>query len=431
MIADGSGAGGPATPENLSPRRVILASYAVFALVGWTMLLVPSLIREIKADFAQSDAGFGFLYLLAALLFATGAFGSGALAGRLGRRVILPAAVLLTSAGLAIQVLAPSWGVVVLGAALTGGGAGMLDAGVNGVIMDLASEGRGSALSKLHLFYSVGALTGPLVVGALVGAGADWRVPVLFTGIVALALVAPVRAVGSVPSRPRVRRDRTSGDSAATSAIGAAPSLRVPLVALAVAIACYVATEAGVSSWLVVYLVEEPLGTATLALGLFWAGLAAGRLTAARIADRFAPVRLALTCVLLAGAALLGGILAPPGAVRIAFFAVAGFGCGPVYPMIMTVAGSHYPHRAAAVSGILTAAGVAGSVVYPPLMGLLSDTVGLGAGMFGAAVLAVVCGAAILVAGWTATRAHAGARARHPAPVAVQETGAFRERDGS
>lgn len=427
-----------------SSRRIIATSYGAFALVGWSMLLVPSLIRDIRADFAQTDAGFGVLYLGASLLFGTGAFLSGALAGRLGRRAILPTAAVALAIGLATQGLAPAWPVLLVGAALAGGGAGALDAGVNGVIMDLSVSGRGDALSRLHLFYSLGALTAPLALGLLVAAGVDWRVPMVASAFAGLALAAPLRLVGTVPPRARVaRRDvdaaappggagAPAGDGAGEPAPGGAErggtdegpatrgvphSLRVPLAALAVAIACYVGSEAGVSSWLVAFLAEEPLTTATLALSLFWIGLALGRLVAGRIGRRIDPVRYATASVLLGAAAIAGAVLGPAGTIQIGLFAVAGFGLGPVYPMIMAVAGSYYPHRAAAVSGLLTTSGVAGSVIYPPLMGFTSASLGLAAGMLGAAILGVACGVAVLVA------ARAADRRRAPGPVPVPADG--------
>ncbi len=400
--------------EAPTTRRVDFVAYAGFAVIGWSMLLVPSLVRAIKSDFDQTDAGLGLLFFATALFFAVGAFLSGALAGRLGRRRILPAAALLLGAGLATEALAPSWTVFVVGAGLAGAGAGTLDAGLNGVVMDLSVTGRGSALSMLHLFYSVGALTAPLAVGATVGVGVDWRVPMLLTGLIAVALAVPMRIAGAVPARPR-RQPR--GDTLPAGTGG--PTLRLPLVALGVAVACYVAAEAGVSSWLVVFLAEEPIGAATLALGMFWAGLAVGRLVAARIADRFPALPFAVACVAIAAIALLGGIVAPPGACRIALFALAGFGLGPIYPMVMTVAGTYYPHRAAAVSGMLTAAGVGGSVVYPPLMGVASGAVGLRAGMLGAVVLLLATGAAVVMAGRLAGRLD-GVRAE-PEPTTTSE----------
>ena len=420
---------GLSTRPDGSTRAITATAYASFALVGWSMLLMPSLIRDVRDDFGQTDAGFGVLYLAAALLFGTGAFLSGALAGRLGRRVILPAAAIALSVGLVTQGLAPAWPVVLVGAALAGGGAGALDAGVNSVIMDLSVAGRGDALSRLHLFYSVGALTAPLVLGLLVAAGVDWRIPMLASAVAAVALAGPLRIVGAVPPRARAVGAATpaepspggeTGEGGAARRPRVTPrSMRVPLAALAIATACYVGSEAGVSSWLVAFLADEPLTTATLALSLFWVGLAVGRLTAGRLGRYIAPVRYAVASALLAAVAIVGAVLGPSGAVQVTLFAVAGFGLGPVYPMIMAVAGSYYPHRAAAISGLLTTAGVAGSVIYPPLMGFTSASVGLAAGMLGAAVLAVACAGAVLVAAGTAGRR----RAPEPVPVPVPDTG--------
>ncbi len=93
-----------------------------------------------------------------------------------------------------------------------------------------------------------------------------------------------------------------------------------------------------------------------------------------------------------------------------ALFGVAGFGLGPIYPVIMALAGTFYPARASSVAGLLTAAGVVGSIVYPPAVGLASASVGLGVGMLGAAVICVACCLAMVAAGRVARRAQGQAR---------------------
>jgi fucose permease len=171
-----------------------------------------------------------------------------------------------------------------------------------------------------------------------------------------------------------------------------------PLVALGVAIACYVASEIGVSSWLVRFLDAAPLALATGALSLFWAGLALGRLVSARISDRFDHLRLATVSAAVAGAAIVSAVLVPSTGASIALFAVVGFASGPVFPLIIAIGGERHPDRSAAVSGFLTAAAVAGGVVYPPVMGFLSVNVGLVIAMLGTGILGVACAGALLLA---------------------------------
>jgi MFS family permease len=87
--------------------------------------------------------------------------------------------------------------------------------------------------------------------------------------------------------------------------------------------------------------------------------------------------------------------------------------------MIMGIAGSLFPHRAAAVAGIVTSAGVVGSITYPPLVGLIASIAGLGAGMLGAALLILLSGGAVIAAG---RLARARASRSQPEYVAERET---------
>ena len=380
-----------ATPLLRNRRdRVPALGYAGFTLVGWNALLVPSLVPAIERDFAQPDAGVGVLYFVTAVLFVTGSLAGGFAMERLGRSRALPAAVFGMAAGLALEAIAPSWTVFVAGGALAGFGSGAVEVGMNGLFLDRFSEDRGRALSRLHLCFSIGALAAPLLIAALVEIGVAWRLPFAASSIVVLAiglglatsdLHVPHPVLASRAGRPAVGRH-----------------VPLPLVLLAVAITSYVAAESGVSSWLVRFLDTAPIGIATLALSLFWAGLALGRLVASRVADRFAPLAVATACGLATGVAVLAAVVAPWVAVSIALFAVAGVACGPIYPMIIASAGGLYPARANAVSGVLTAAAVTGSVVYPPAMGFISNGLGLGVGMAGAGLLAVACAGALVAA---------------------------------
>jgi fucose permease len=366
-----------------------------FLLIGWSGLLVPSLIRSVEDAFDQSDAGIGIFYFVYALVYAAGALGGGLVTERLGRRTVLSLGVAFHGAGFLALGLAPSWVVFVLAALSAGLGAGVIDGGMNGLVLDLFPSSRGRALNLLHLFFSVGALSAPLTVGRLIEVGVEWQAIVVTTGLAAF-LVAALFAVVRMPSG-RDLRDVREVSTGLGRLEGARGRLAAPLLLLAIAIACYVAAEVGVSNWLVRFLEPAPLSTATAALALFWAGLTLGRLISARIADRFDHVRFATTCSAAAAAALVAAILAPELPVSIALFGLAGVATGPVYPMIIAIGGDRYPDRSAAVGGFLAGAAVIGSIVYPPIMGFLSVTVGLTTAMLGTAVLGLACAGALVL----------------------------------
>lgn len=374
--------------------------------IGWTGLLVPSLIRSIKETFDQTDAGIGVIYLAYALAYATASFGGGALTERLGRRLVLGGAVLVHGAGIAGLGLAPTWTVFVVAALVAGAGAGCLDGGANGLVLDVYREGRGRAMNLLHVSFAVGALAAPVTMGALVEGGVPWQTVAIGTGAI-VSLLAIAYAIVPMPSG---RRSTVAADPRPETASGRAGTsgprlLAGPLLLLGIAIATYVAAEVGVSNWLVRFLEPAPLTTATFALSLYWAGLTVGRLLASAIADRFDHLRFTIACTIAMAILTAVAILAPSLPLSIAAFGLAGIASGPVFPMIVALGGERYPERSAAVGGSLTGMAVIGSVVYPPAMGFLSVTVGLTVAMLGTVVMGLASAVALVGFGRAATRA--------------------------
>lgn len=375
-------------------------------LIGWSGLLVPSLIREIERDFGQSDAGLGIYYFVGAVAYASGSFSGGMLTERFGRRRVLTIATVLIGLGVSVLGLVPEWGVVLLATIPAGFGSGAIDGGMNGIVLDLYPTARGRALNTLHLFFSVGALSSPLVVGRLVEAGVPWQAVVVGTA----AITIPIALLWATVYLPHGRhRAAASTDPARPGRL----ALQWPLIALELAIGCYVASEIGVSNWLIRFLEDVPLSLATTSLALFWGGLAVGRLVSARFSDRFDHLHYAAASALAAGLATILAVLVPSTEASIALFAVVGFASGPVFPLIIAVGGERHPDRSAAVSGFLTASAVIGGLIYPPVMGFLSVNVGLGVAMLGAGALGVASAGALLLA-----RPRRGSSAIEPEPYA-------------
>ena len=395
-----------------STRREIAAllGCAGMVTVGFSSLLLPSMVRSIEATFGQTDAGIGTWFLVNSLAYATGSFGGGFLTERLGRHVVLSVAVLLLVVGLGMLGTVPSWALVLLAAVPLGFGGGAIDGGANGLFLDLYPASRGRALNLLHLCFGLGALASPLLAGRLVEAGVPWQAVFLGTAVVAI----PVGLLLAVVEMPSGRHERVAG------AARARLTLAWPMVGLAMAIACYVGAELGVSNWLVRFLDQASVGLATSALSLFWGALALGRLASARWSDRFDHARFAAVAAFGSAAALVAAIGIPSLELSILLFAVAGFAFGPVYPLIMAVAGDRYPTRSAGVSGFLSGCAVVGSVLYPPLMGFMSVTIGLAAAMSGAAVLAFTAGIVLWLFG-RARSAEAEARLAEPPGPEVPE----------
>lgn len=362
-----------------------LIGYGCCILLGLNAVLVPSLILPIERAFNQTDAGIGIFYFIGALLYGTGTFSGGVLTERIGRQILLPFAVLLLGIGLVGQALSPIWIVFIVAALFLNYGAGAIDGGLNALFLAIYSESPGGALNLLHLFFSIGALIGPFLVGQLVGVGVAWQLIMLVYGVIGIAL-AGLLLSQKMPSGRRAATESTH----VTEQISATERSLLPFACLAVSIGCYVASEMGVSNWLVKFLDSVPESTATTGLSLFWAGLALGRFLANWLADRINPYAFTAGCILLAAVTLVAAAIVPVLPLVFALYALAGLFLGPIYPMLMVLGGAFYPHRLAVLAGSLATASVVGSLVYPPLMGLMAENLGIRTGMIGTGLLQIV-----------------------------------------
>jgi fucose permease len=392
--AIGAAAPEAATPEPARAVRAGLVAGAAYVLVGWRALLVPSLIRFVAPTFGQDDAGLGAYYLATALAYGLGALFGGRFIRRFGARVILPAAAVLMAAGLVVQGFTGLWLVFAVAGIVVSVGASSADVGIQALFLDLFPHARGRALNLLHVAYGAGALLAPLLLAALVGMGIGWQWLMTGSGV-AVALAAAGMAL-TVPANPGA--GLAAGEGSAPDAVARTRRLPMFLLVMAVSIVCYVAAEAGVSDWLVRYLVALPITQASFALTLFWAGIAGGRLAFARIGNRLDPQVSASVLGVAGGVLLAIAFLVPVGDVTPFLFGAVGFAFGPIFPLVVVAAGARMPGESATVTGTLVFAAVIGAVLYPPAIGFLSGVIGLHAAMFGTALLAAACGATVWVA---------------------------------
>jgi FHS family glucose/mannose:H+ symporter-like MFS transporter len=361
--------------DRTGTQLVIAGGLIAFVAFGWTGLLMPALIRDIQADLHANDADMGSAYLVFTVAFLVGCLVTGWSVPRVGRRPILVGGIGLLIVG-SLAVMLPSWPVFLGAAVLRGLGSGVVEVGIQGLYL-YAFRGpfQTRAITSVHFCYSLGATLAPIALATLLGIEIPWQAAMALIAVpwaVALVLLAlapmdgPARTLGVPPARLR-------------------PG--VALVAAAIGIALYVACEAGVSSWLVRFLEDAELELAAAALTLFWAAMSVSRLLVARFGSRLPPEGLAIGGLLAAAAALLTAVLVPSVHVSIGMFAIAGFAFGPVFPGVILL-GGRIPGRPDAVTSVLASTAVVGSIVYPPLMGVISLGPGLGVAMAGTAVLA-------------------------------------------
>src|SRR5262249_45752936 len=99
-------------------------------------------------------------------------FSSGALLARMTVGTLLAASCLATGVSLLGYAVAPLWAIVIALAAVSGLGAGAIDAGVNAYV---ATQHGPRTLNWMHAAYGVGAASGPLIMTSVMTAGHGWQ----------------------------------------------------------------------------------------------------------------------------------------------------------------------------------------------------------------------------------------------------------------
>ena len=239
-------------------------------------------------------------------------------------------------------------GLVLAVAVPTGLGAGALDGGANGLILDLYRSSRGRALNLPHLCFSLEALAALLAIGQPVEGGVPWEIHRRGTRGPAACRADDHRRDARRTSPRRCRPLLPSG-RVRPAAVAGSGRLTRPLLLLAIAIGCYVPRHRHLQ------LARALPGAGAADAGddgarpvLGWPRTGPARCSPDRPV-RPCPLAIATTVAMRRShgrdpRAVDGGLDRP--------LRARGFATGLVYPTIMAIGGDRYPHRSAAVSGL-------------------------------------------------------------------------------
>jgi len=349
--------------------RTRLATSLVFLANGTGIGAWAASIPGVKAGLHLSGTALGF----GLLMLAAGAMAAMPIAGWLGARrggLVAPVGGVFAAA-LLLPWAAPGYAALLPALFLLGAANGALDVLMNAHAARVeAARGR-PIMSAFHACWSLGGLLG--AGGTAVAAGLG--VSVLPGAALAVgALVGAAAWIGLADGQA-----------------GAAGGFAWPSRAVAwIGALCFLAfmTEGAVADWSGVFLMQAGATAAGAAAG--FAGFSAA-MVLGRVFGDWTVRRLGPAVVLRGGAALaaagFGLAVAWPAAGAVGF-ALVGLGVANMAPLLFSAAGRAGP---AASTGVAAAAtlGYAGLLLGPPMVGAVSDVVGL-RGALGLLVLSAV-----------------------------------------
>ena len=351
----------------------------VMAILG---AILPSLFDRI--GFGAAAAGDLFLTMNFAMLVTTVFFGP--LVDRFGYKSLLAVSALLVAAAFLLLSRAAGYGAVLAAAVVLGLGGGGLNGGANALTSDLhEGRSRGAALNVLGIFFGIGALAVPFLIGTL---REILGVPTILVIAAALSLLPFL--IYAALRFPRAKQAQ------GFPLKEAARVARSPLLWLCALILFFQSgNEFTAGGWISTYLQKThglAADAAALVLAAYWAAIMGGRLASSRIVRRVRNDTLILGSAVLALAAALLLALAPSGATAAVGAVVLGLGFAAIYPTTLAVVGGRFAALSGTAFGVAIAVGLVGGMLAPWLAGRIAEASTLRQGL----VIPVVNCAAIV-----------------------------------
>ena len=383
-------------------RALFLTLFATFVIFGTSMTVIGATLPKILTSFGWSYVVAGVVLAANSIAYFSFTLVAGHLVKRWGPRRTIAAGMGVVALGLAFFAGTPDPVINTGLGVLMGIGQGCIELTVNWSTLQLDTRRSGRPMNLMHGAFAVGAILGPLALGALLALGFDWiAIYRGMSGIFGLLGLWYLRVPMRLDAAPL-----PGGAEARTSPparLSAHPAYWLSFLALFL----YVGVEIGLSNWIAQYFVvvfAYPVADSALLVSLFWAGLLAGRFGVPMFyrgnrQDLTLLGTSALATLSIIGLCLLG--LVPPGPVVLALalglVALSGLGCSIYYPEVITLLGQVFPRAQSQAIAFAATGGGVGAFVFPFLMSALAQGWGLSLGfatyaVFGTAMTAAALG---------------------------------------
>jgi len=303
------------------------------------------------------------IYFLGALIMPIVA---GEISDRIGKKVMLLAALAVMIAGILIVVTSVHIVLIGIGIFFSGAGSCTIEGLFSSKITDKYPQDSAKFMNYSQMFYCIGAVLGPLMLLLVKSSGGAWKTSMYIAAFLfLLSGIAILQLPGDKNDVSVKEKDRKKTAYSLTLI----KDLRFILLFFSMLL--YVGSESGLAFFTMDYY-KENASTASgeISLSLFWAGMVIGRLIAGVLHHHSKKI----IFICLATAAVFSALLQLelPSVISPAVFFLTGFGMSAIWPLIMSSCTQTFSSTSGTAGGLMMAGGASGGMLAPLLMGFLS-----------------------------------------------------------
>ena len=293
-------------------------------------------------------------------------------AEKVKKSLIIPIAFGALGLGLLTVGNSPSFIVLQSAFFITGFFIRITDIFLNAFVGQMHQEESGIYLNRLHMFFSIGAFTGPLYSGMLIKLDFHWQQIYSIIGI--LFVVSALLGYWFILPMGRIQQTQKPQNRIPLNFLEIIQDPKIWI--LGVTLLFYSFHQLSVTVWLPYYM-EDSLGaskeTANLAISLFWFGIILGRLFVSIIVKNQDPARLLSLGAFVGAVLLVVGIYSRDILLTTSAYFLVGLLTGAVIPLAFTICYKIFPEVIALATTFLSIFLLSGQMVGPWLLGISAE----------------------------------------------------------
>jgi len=344
-------------------RLVIPSAYLTIGMCGVYLSMFQISLLQISQRFALDSLMMGVLVAVQYMGLCITPLFLGSMSERLGKRGVMTISIPLMIAGTLMVSLSNSLAFFLIGIFVIGAGFSVTEGTMSATLGAEFPE-----KSKLHLgvsqaIFSLGAVLSPFASEAIFRTGRTYQDTFLYVSLIFMGLYA---LFFFTKHQNDIRGSADYGIAAAARLF-----TKKTFVLLAVGIFLCVGIEEIVAFFSDSYYeltLQSPQFSA-LALGLFWACMIPSRLLlgVVRLSHK-AIVFICMGCIIASSTVIAA---APDITVKLAAYAVLGFGCGPTWPLILDIVAKRYPQNVGLGINVMMSMSGLGGALTPLAVGAI------------------------------------------------------------
>ena len=354
-----------------SSRLIFVCACLGMLLFGISLITLGSVAQALRDKFLLDDITAGTLFSILPIGILAGSLLFGPLCDRYGYKIIMLLSCLLIFVGFQGIAFASSLNVLKCCVFLFGLGGGAINGATNAVVADISERNKGANLSLLGVFFAIGALGMPSVLG-LLEKEFSFNAIVSVIGYIPLG-VALLCFVTRFPAPKQVKGNPFSQ--------GLFLLKEGILISIGFFLFCVSSFEAIINNWTTTYLTQQlsvERSQALYALSLYVVGMAVMRILLGSVFRNLSAQRILLLSFffMLAGCLLLRS----PGnyGMAVAGLISIGVGLASGFPVMLGFVGNLYAAASGTAFSIVLTIALVGNMLINFTMGVIAEKHGVG-----------------------------------------------------